>query len=54
MLVSRNDLLKSYNLNRQFLHSYKLKFKLPNKEVVEVKKELPNDLEEVLNKLNKL
>jgi 23S rRNA pseudouridine1911/1915/1917 synthase len=39
------------NLKRQFLHSTQIKFKLPDGEIIDIKKGLPPDLEEILNKL---
>jgi 23S rRNA pseudouridine1911/1915/1917 synthase len=39
------------NLSRQFLHAYYLKLQLPNGKMIEFKSELPEDLKEVLNKL---
>jgi 23S rRNA pseudouridine1911/1915/1917 synthase len=38
-------------INRQFLHAYHLKFQLPDKTWIEMESELPQNLQEVLNKL---
>lgn len=39
------------NLNRQFLHAFYLKFKLPNGKIMEFKLDLPKDLKSVLQNL---
>jgi 23S rRNA pseudouridine1911/1915/1917 synthase len=41
------------NLSRQFLHAAYLKFQLPSGKIMEFKSELPKDLKEVLERLEK-
>jgi 23S rRNA pseudouridine1911/1915/1917 synthase len=43
---------KELNINRQFLHASKIKFKLPNGKTIEINSELPDDLKNVLLKLD--
>jgi len=46
-----NKFLEKFNLKRQFLHAENLKFQLPNGEIVDIKKKIPNELENVLEGL---
>lgn len=46
---------EALNIKRQFLHAYKLKFRHPmTGEKIKVKSELPDDLENIINSLNKI
>jgi len=47
-----NQFMEKYGLKRQFLHAEELKFSIPDGEIIEVKKELPADLQEVLDNLD--
>lgn len=42
---------KIYHLKRQFLHAYYLKFQAPDGAIVELKSDLPDDLQDVLDEL---
>ncbi len=46
------DQKKPANLERQFLHASSIKFRLLNKEEIEIKSKLPNKLKQILNNLN--
>lgn len=49
-----NNVVKLKGLNRQFLHASKIKFKMPDGEIIEVESALPQDLKKFLkNKLGK-
>jgi len=49
-----NQFMEKYGLKRQFLHATELKFPMPDGEIIDLKKELPADLVEVLNNLASL
>lgn len=42
---------KELEANRQFLHAYKIKFKLPTGKLLEIRSELPDDLSKILRKI---
>lgn len=44
---------KKLDINRQFLHAYKIKFKLPDGQPIEMKSELPENLVKIISKLEK-
>jgi len=49
-----NSILEPIGLKRQFLHAERIKFKMPDGEIIELKKELPADLLEVLDNLSSI
>ena len=46
-----NRVSKDLNLNRQFLHAYKLKISTPSHEIINYQSDLPQDLIDTLHKL---
>jgi 23S rRNA-/tRNA-specific pseudouridylate synthase len=44
-----NRISKKLNLNRQFLHAYKLKIAIPNGKIQEFTAELPQELNEIID-----